>query len=72
MKKMKRKMGRTRLDDKKLDRHQKNVFNKGVFLYMTPELHALVKYRANERNITMRQWITRAVIISLRKEWMTD
>ncbi len=69
---MKRRMGRTRLDDEKLDRKQKNHFNKGVFLYMTPELHSLVKYRANERNITMRQWITRAVIISLKREFMTE
>lgn len=69
---MKSRMEKTRPDYEKLDRHQKNLFNKGVFLYMTPELHTLVKYRANERNITMRQWITRAVIISLKKEWMTD
>jgi predicted HicB family RNase H-like nuclease len=57
------------LRDKKLDRRPENLFNKTLFIQVNPEIHNLVKERALERNISIRQWVTRAVVKELKEEF---
>lgn len=54
--------------NKKLDRMGNNVFNKALVVEITPEFHGLIKYRAKERNITMRLWVIRAINKELKRE----
>ena len=54
--------------NKKLDHGGNNVFNKALVIEVTPEFHRLVKYRAKERNITIRLWVIRAIKKYLKQE----
>lgn len=57
-----------------VNRHKRagNHYNKAILIQITPEIYAMLKHRIQERNTTMRQWVTRAVIMGLKKEWETE
>jgi predicted HicB family RNase H-like nuclease len=54
--------------NKKLDHRGNNVFNKALVIEVTPEFHRVIKYRAKERNTTMRLWVIRAIKKDLKRE----
>lgn len=72
MRRIRMKPKKSLFDARKLYRRRNNAFTKGVFIQMTPELYELVKERTKERNTTLRLWITRAVIYSLKNEFKSQ
>ncbi len=39
-----------------------------INIEVTPELHAEIKHRAFDRNITVTVWVTRAIMEQIKKE----
>lgn len=61
-------MGKTRHRDKTTAMARVSLYNKAITVEVTTDVHRLVKERAALRNIPMRQWVTRAIMITLKKE----
>ncbi len=69
MKRIKRVAIRPLIKGKSQSRRQGNVFNKVIYVQVTNEVHGLVKKVASDRNISIRQWLTRSIVKSLKDEF---
>lgn len=61
-------MGKTRHRDKTTSMARISLYNKAITVEVTTDVHRLVKERAALRNIPIRQWVTRAIMITLKRE----
>lgn len=61
-------MGKTRHRYKTVAMERVSLYNKAITVEVTSEIHRLVKERAALRNIPIRQWVTKIIIRSLKKE----
>lgn len=65
-------MGKTRHRDKTIAMARVSLYNKAITVEVTTDVHRLVKERAALRNISIRQWVTKVIIRSLKKEMEFD
>ncbi len=65
---MKEEMGKRRNKGNCVKMERISIFNKAITVQVTYELHSEIKRIAVLRNIPISRWVTRAIVVGLKKE----